>query len=60
MGAFNKLTEKIEFNLVNYVGSFMSIRSEISTNQLNTINPRSEKKFSISGTIETKFRNTHF
>ena len=34
--AFNKLTEKIEFNSVNCVGSFMSIRSEISTNQLNS------------------------
>ena len=33
--AFNKLTEKIELNKVDYVGSFMSIRSEISTNQLN-------------------------
>jgi len=33
--AFNKLTEKIELNKVNCVGSFMSIRSEISTNLLN-------------------------
>ena len=33
--AFNKLTEKIELNKVEYVGSFMSIRSEISTNKLN-------------------------
>ena len=33
--AFNKLTEKIEFNKVDCVGSFMSIRSEISTNLLN-------------------------
>jgi len=33
--AFNKLTEKIELNKVDCVGSFMSIRSEISTNLLN-------------------------
>ena len=33
--AFYKLTEKIELNKVDYVGSFISIRSEISTNQLN-------------------------
>ena len=33
--AFYKLTEKIELNKVDYVGSFMSIRSEISTNKLN-------------------------
>ena len=32
---FHKLTEKIELNKIEYVGSFMSIRSEISTNQLN-------------------------
>ena len=35
INAFNKLTEKIELNKVDCVGSFMSIRSEISTNQLN-------------------------
>ena len=33
--AFFKLTEKIELNKVDCVGSFMSIRSEISTNELN-------------------------
>jgi len=33
--AFNKLNEKIELNKVDCVGSFMSIRSEISTNLLN-------------------------
>tara|TARA_B100000579_G_scaffold434050_1_gene454056 strand:+ start:220 stop:804 length:585 start_codon:yes stop_codon:yes gene_type:complete len=32
---FYKLTEKIEFDKVDCVGSFMSIRSEISTNKLN-------------------------
>ena len=33
--AFYKLSEKIELNKVDCVGSFMSIRSEISTNKLN-------------------------
>ncbi len=33
--AFYKLIEKIELNKVDCVGSFFSIRSEISTNQLN-------------------------
>ena len=33
--AFNQLTEQIQFSSVDCVGSFMSIRSEISTNQLN-------------------------
>ena len=33
--AFNKLIEKIELNKVDCAGSFMSIRSEISTNKLN-------------------------
>lgn len=33
--AFHKLTEKIKFNAVDCVGSFMPIRSEISTNHLN-------------------------
>ena len=33
--AFNQLTEQIKFNAVDCVGSFMPIRSEISTNQLN-------------------------
>ena len=32
---FYKLTEKIKFNAIDCVGSFMSIRSEISTNKLN-------------------------
>ena len=35
MDAFYKLTEKIKFNAIDCVGSFMSIRSEISTNKLN-------------------------
>jgi len=33
--AFNKLIKSIEFNKINSVASFMSIRSEISTKQLN-------------------------
>ena len=33
--AFNQLTEQIQFNSIDCIGSFMSIRSEISTNQLN-------------------------
>ena len=33
--AFSELTEKINLNKVDCVGSFMSIRSEISTNELN-------------------------
>ena len=32
---FYKLTEKIKFNAIDCVGSFMPIRSEISTNKLN-------------------------
>ena len=32
---FNQLTEQIKFNAIDCIGSFMSIRSEISTNQLN-------------------------
>ena len=33
--AFFKLTEKIKLNAIDCVGSFMPIRSEISTNKLN-------------------------
>ncbi len=35
INAFYKLTEKIKFNAIDCVGSFMSIRSEISTDKLN-------------------------
>ena len=45
--AFNKLTEKIEFNLVDCIGSFMSIRSEISTYQLNTSILEMKKKLAF-------------
>ena len=49
--AFNRLTEKIEFNLVDCVGSFMSIRSEISTKQLNKSILETKKKLAFP-TIE--------
>ena len=49
--AFNKLTEKIEFNFLDCVGSFMSISSEISTNQLNTSILKMKKKLAFP-TIE--------
>ena len=49
--AFNKLTEKIELSLVDCVGSFMSIRSEISTNQLNASILEIKKKLAFP-TIE--------
>ena len=49
--AFNRLTEKIEFNLVDCVGSFMSIRSEISTSQLNKSILETKKKLAFP-TIE--------
>jgi len=49
--AFNKLTEQIKFNKVDCVGSFMSIRSEISTNQLNTTIQEMKKKLAFP-TIE--------
>lgn len=62
--AFNKLTEKIEFNLLDCVGSFMSIRSEISTNQLNTSILEMKKKLAFP-TIEKHsetiiFKTTNF
>ena len=45
---FYKLTEKIKFNAVDCVGSFMPIHSEISTNQLNAKILDMKKKISIS------------
>ena len=33
--AFNQLIKLINFDEIKYIGSFISIRSEISTNQLN-------------------------
>ena len=46
--AFNKLTEQIKFNAIDCIGSFMSIRSEISTKQLNTTILKMKKKIGIS------------
>jgi len=49
--AFNQLTEQIKFNAIDCIGSFMSIRSEISTNQLNTTILKMKKKLAFP-TIE--------
>ena len=49
--AFNQLTEQIKFNAVDCIGSFMSIRSEISTKQLNTKILKMKKKLAFP-TIE--------
>ena len=49
--AFYRLTEKIELNKVDCVGSFMSIRSEISTNKLNKAILDMDKKLAFP-TIE--------
>ena len=48
---FYKLTEKIKFNAIDCVGSFMSIRSEISTNKLNKAILDMDKKIAFP-TIE--------
>ena len=45
--AFNQLTEQIKFNAIDYIGSFMSIRSEISTKQLNTTILKMKKKLAF-------------
>ena len=63
--AFYQLTKKIKFNLVDCVGSFMPIRSEISTNQLNTKILEMKKKLAfptIEKNLETlifKTTNSH-
>ena len=49
--AFYKLTEKIKFNAIDCVGSFMPIRSEISTNKLNKAILDMDKKLAFP-TIE--------
>ena len=49
--AFFKLTEKIKLNAIDCVGSFMSIRSEISTNKLNKAILDMDKKLAFP-TIE--------
>ena len=51
IGAFNQLTEQIKFNALDCIGSFMSIRSEISTKQLNTTILKMKKKLAFP-TIE--------
>ena len=63
--AFNQLTQQIKFNAVDCIGSFMSIRSEISTKQLNTTIIEMKKKLAfptIHKNIETltfKAFNSH-
>ena len=49
--AFFKLTEKIKLNAIDCVGSFISIRSEISTNKLNKAILDMDKKLAFP-TIE--------
>ena len=49
--AFNQLTEQIKFNAIDCIGSFMSIRSEISTKKLNTTILKMKKKLAFP-TIE--------
>ena len=49
--AFYKLTKKIKFNAIDYVGSFMPIRSEISTYKLNKTILDMDKKLAFP-TIE--------
>ena len=54
--AFNQLTEQIKFNAIDCIGSFMSIRSEISTKQLNKTILKMKKKLafpSIQKNLET-------
>ena len=57
--AFNQLTEKIKFNAVDCIGSFMSIRSEISTKQLNTTILEMKKKLAFP-TIEKNLETLTF
>ena len=49
--AFNQLIEQIKFNAIDCIGSFMSIRSEISTRKLNTTILKMKKKLAFP-TIE--------
>ena len=49
--AFYELTKKIKFNAIDCVGSFVSIRSEISTNKLNKAIFNMDKKLAFP-TIE--------
>ena len=57
--AFNQLTEQIKFNAVDCIGSFMSIRSEISTKQLNKTILEMKKKLAFP-TIEKNLQTLTF
>ena len=57
--AFNQLTEQIKFNAIDCIGSFMSIRSEISTEQLNTTILKMKKKLAFP-TIEKNSETLSF
>ena len=57
--AFNQLTKKIQFNAVDCIGSFMSIRSEISTKQLNGTILEMKKKLAFP-TIEKNLETLTF
>ena len=57
--AFNQLTEQIKFNAVDCIGSFMSIRSEISTKKLNTTILEMKKKLAFP-TIEKNLETLTF
>jgi len=57
--AFNQLTEQIKFNAIDYIGSFMSIRSEISTKKLNTTILKMKKKLAFP-TIEKNSETLSF
>ena len=61
---FYQLTEKIKFNTIDCIGSFMPIRSEISTNKLNKTILDMDKKLAFP-TIEKNsetliFKTTNF
>ena len=56
---FNQLTEQIKFNAIDCIGSFMSIRSEISTKQLNTTILKMKKKLAFP-TIEKNLETLIF
>ena len=57
--AFYELTEKIKFNAIDCVGSFVSIRSEISTNKLNKAIFDMDKKLAFP-TIEKNSETLSF
>ena len=57
--AFNQLTEQIKFNAIDCIGSFMSIRSEISTKQLNRTILKMKKKLAFP-TIEKNSETLSF